>query len=434
MSRTKSGHHHNLATPSFLALTLLIASCGAVTGNDTSSGSGSLTGSVVEPSAELARAPIMVDAKVEDLAAGFTNAGFDLMRTQPADTNLIFSPLSIGHALLMARGAADDATGVAIDDAFGLPKGMEAHDAWNTLDAAIAESNASQSAPDGSRTPVVTVSDRLWPSTAASPAQEWVDLMSTHHGADVETIDVRDPEASRTRINDWVSGQTKALIPELLPESFINSSTVLVLTDTIYFKADWQNIFGKYGPEPGSFTRLDGSMVDLSYMVDLEQSGIRGLGDGYSGAEIPYLGDDYAMLVIIPSEGRFDEVRKRLSQEFLTEIDNTFTTGPYELRMPKWETTSTINLSDWLTELSIAPGAYPGIGPGVFLAEAIHGADITVDENGTVAAAATALGFEESGPPDPEIVIAAERPFFYVVRHVESGAVLFAGQVIDPTS
>ncbi len=434
MSRTKSGHHRKLACPSFLTLALLVASCGAVPGNDTSAGSGSLTGPVVKPSAELVRAPIMADAKVGDLAAGFTNAGFDLMRTQPADTNLIFSPLSIGHALLMARAAADDATGAAIDDAFGLPAGMEAHDAWNTLDAAIADSNVTQTAPDGSRTPVVTVSDRLWPSTAASPNQNWVDLMATHHGADVETIDVSDPEASRSRINDWVSEQTQTLIPELLPENFITSNTVLVLTDTIYFKADWRSVFGKYGPESGAFTRLDGSMVDLSYLVDLEQSGIRGLGDGYSGAEIPYLGDDYAMLLIIPDEGRFDEVRQRLSQDLLAEIDNTFTTGPYELRMPKWEASSTINLADWLTELRIAPGAYPGIGPGVFLAEAIHGADITVDENGTVAAAATALGFDESGPGEPEIVIAAERPFFYVVRHVESGAVLFAGQVVDPTS
>lgn len=140
------------------------------------------------------------------------------------------------------------------------------------------------------------------------------------------------------------------------------------------------------------------------------------------------------MLLIVPDDGRFDDVRRRLSTDLLAEIDATFTPGPYELRMPEWQTTTAIDFLGWLTDRDIAPGAYPGIGPGVFLDGAVHGADITVDEVGTEAAAATALGFEESGPPEPELVVAAERPFLYVVRHVDSGAVLFAGQVTDPTN
>ena len=64
---------------------------------------------------------------------------------------------------------------------------------------------------------------------------------------------------------------------------------------------------------------------------------------------------------------------------------------------------------------------------------AVHAADISVDEAGTVAAAATALGFEESGPPEPELTVAADQPFIYVIRHEESGLVLFAGQLVVPT-
>jgi serpin B len=207
-----------------------------------------------------------------------------------------------------------------------------------------------------------------------------------------------------------------------------------VLTDAVYFKAQWQTVFGKYGPEDGVFTRLDGTEVDTSYLVDLEQPGPRGVGDGYVGAELPYLGDDYTMLLIVPDEGRFDEVRGRLSTDLLAEIDAAFTAGPYELRMPEWETTAAIDLLRWLGDEGIAPGSFPGIAPDAFLAGAVHGADITVDETGTEAAAATALGFNESGPGDPELVVAADRPFLYLVRHVDSGAVLFAGQVTDPTA
>ena len=207
-----------------------------------------------------------------------------------------------------------------------------------------------------------------------------------------------------------------------------------MLTDTVYFKAQWRSIFGKYGPEDGTFTRLDGTEVDLPFLVDLEQPGPRGTGDGFVGAEIPYLGDDYAMVLIVPDQGRFDEIRQRLRADLVAEIDATFTTGPYELRMPEWETTTTVDLLGWLTELDIAPGSYPGIGPGVFLDSAVHGADITVDDVGTEAAAATALGGDDSGPPEPELVVAADRPFLYVVRHVDTGAILFAGQVTDPAS
>ncbi len=421
--------HAHLGKLALAAIVLLAASCGS-----DSSGAAGSSGEVVEPSSGVERALVVADAPVGALVSGFTDGGFDLMRSQPAGENLVFSPLSIGHALLMARGAADDATAAAIDDAFALPAGVAAHDAWNALDTQLAATNATATALDETDTPIVTVSNRLWPSSSASPDQDWVDLMASHHGADVETIEVTDPDGSRDRINSWVSEQTNDLIPELLPSGFINGNTVLVLTDKVYFKAQWRTIFGKYGPLDAPFTRLDGTTVDTTYLVDLEQPGPRGTGDGYVGAEVPYLGDDYTMLVIVPDEDRFDDVRARLSSDLLTEIDGAFTTGPYELRLPEWETTTAIDFLGWLTEHDIAPGAYPGIGPGVFLDGAVHGADIAVDEIGTEAAAATALGFDESGPPEPELLIAAERPFFYFIRHVDTGAVLFAGQVTDPTS
>ncbi len=412
------------------AVVLLAVSCGS--GGSGGTDAAVSTGQVVASSSGVGRAPVAADAPVDELVSGFTDGGLELMRSQPVDENLVFSPLSIGHALLMARGAADDATASAIDEAFALPADVAAHDAWNALDAQLATSNGTAIAVDETTTPIVTVSDRLWPSTTAAPSQEWIDLLASHHGADVETIDVTDPDGARNRINSWVSDQTNELIPELLPSGFIHGNTVLVLTDTVYFKAQWRTIFGKYGPIDGTFTRLDGTTVDVTYLVDLEQPGPRGVGDGYVGAEVPYLGDDYAMLIIVPDEGRFEEIRGRLSSDLLTEIDGTFTTGPYELRMPEWETTTAIDFLGWLTERGIAPGAYPGIGPGVFLDGAVHGADIAVDQIGTEAAAATALGFAESGPPEPELLVAADRPFFYLIRHVDTGAVLFAGQVTDP--
>lgn len=364
------------------------------------------------------------DAPTDGLAAGFNEAGFDLLRTQPVEENTVFSPSSIGNALLMARAAGDSDTAAAIDETFQLPDAP--HEAWNAIDQQLAAAQGDDL--------TITVADRIWPRDDVDPDPAWLDLLAAYHGAGVEPLDLAgDPSGSRERINDWVDEQTEGLIPELLPAGFIRPQTVLLLTDALYFKARWERTFGKYGPVDGTFTRLDGSTVDVEFMRELELTDRRGEGDGFVGAEIPYVGGEFSMLLIVPDEGRFADLRDGLDQDFLAEVDAAFTTGPYELLLPRWETTTQIDLLGWLENAGVAPGSFPAISPDAFLGGAVHGADIAVDEWGTVAAAATGLGFEESGPPEPELVVAADKPFLYLIRHRDSGLVLFAGQVTDPT-
>lgn len=379
------------------------------------------------PSAGVRRAAPLASVPLGELAAGFNGAGFELMVEQPAADNLVFSPASIGHALLMARAAADEATGASIDAAFALPEGLAAHEAWNTLDQGLAGADASQ------EDLTITIADRIWPRLGVTPDQEWVDLLASQHGATSVPLDLAgDPEGSRAIVNEWVGEQTQGLIPELLPEGFIKPNTVLLLTDALYFKARWQTVFGKYGSVMDTFTHLDGSTEAIELMRELELSDRRGSGDGFIGAEVPYVGAELSMLVLVPDSGRFEDVRARLGQALLDEVDASFTTGPYELLLPKWKTTSQLDLLAWLQAAGAAPGSYPKISPAAVLGGAVHAADISVDEWGTVAAAATGLGFDESGPPEPDVTIKADRPFFYFIRHRTSGLVLFAGQVTDP--
>lgn len=426
-----------------LAAALGAAACGSSAPEDASSPADSQptaaatqpTAAATEPTAATTE-PIVFDradvdpmAPVSELAAGFNDAGFNLFKTQPVADNLVLSPTSIGHALLMARAAADDATGQSIDTGFSLPAGLTAHDAWNSIDQMIEASNGAQTSLAGEPSPIVTVADRIWPRLGLDPSQDWIDLLASHHGSDVQAIDVGAPEQSRQEINQWVSDQTNKLIPSLLPEGFIDDSTLLVLTDAVYFKAQWQTVFAKYGTVEDSFTNLDSSRTPTEFMVALEQGGPRAVADRWSAAELAYLGGDYSMLVIVPDD--FEAMRDELSQALLDEIDAATESGPYELLLPKWETESAVDLIDWLGEMGAAPGSYPGIDPSAFLGGAVHGAVISVDDVGTEAAAATALDFDTSGPPEPEFTIAVDKPFFYVIRHVESGLVLFAGQVTN---
>lgn len=406
---------------------VLAASLSVVVLSAAACGSGDVS-STMTPSEGVNRAEPDGSAPITELVAGFNNAGFDLLQIQPSEDNLVLSPTSIGHALLMMRAAADAPTGAAIDEGFALPAGISAHEAWNTIDQSIQASNGTSTSAAGEPSPVVAIADRIWPREGVELGTDWVDLMASHHGADVETIDVTRSEASRQHVNQWVSDQTNTLIPELLPEGFINDSTLLVLTDAIYFKAQWQLLFLKYGATDDDFNNLDGSTTPTSFMRELEQSAPRAVGDGWAAAELPYLGGDYSMLVIVPDD--FTAMRSELSQDLLDKIDAVTTTGPYELLLPQWKTETAINFLPWLSEMGAAPGTYPAIDNG-FIDGAVHAAVISVDETGTEAAAATGLGVAESGPPQPEFTIAVDRPFFYAIRHVESGLVLFSGQVTN---
>ncbi len=366
-----------------------------------------------------------------DVVSAMNQVGWALWADHLSDeANAVISPSSIGHTLLMARDAGDTATVAAIDQALGFTAGLAVHEEWKAVDEVLTD------AADAEEEITVTLANRIWPRLGVEPGRAWTDLLRDYHRSDVEPLDFADdPGGSRDTINGWVDGRTEGLILDLLPEGFITGETVLVLTDALYFKAPWAVPFGKYGPVDGPFTRLDGSTVDVELMQELELESRRGSGDGYVGAEVPYAGGEYSMLVIVPDEGRFVGIRDRLGGDLLDEIDDGFTAGPFELLLPPWEdATEQLDLLPWLEGIGAAPGSYPGISPDAFLGAAVHGADITVDEWGTVAAAATAFGFEESAGPEPTLTVAADQPFLYLVRHVDSGLVLFLGQVSDPTA
>lgn len=424
-----------------LAVAALVVACGADSEPDSDGVNTSLPpdedpGPVVpiafEPSST-DRAVVDSAAPAAEVAAAINEVGWALWATHPdlmAEENAVISPSSIGHALLMARAAADEPTAAAIDAALGFPEQLTAHEGWNAIDQAIT------AAADEQEELTVTMADRIWPRVGVEPSQDWIDLLAAYHGTTVQSLDfVQDETGSRDTINQWVSDQTEELIPELLPAGFFTPQTVLVLTDAVYFKARWERVFGKYGPVQGEFTLLDGSVLDIELLHELELSSRRGTGDGYVGAEIPYTGGEFSMLVIVPDQGRFTDVRDRLGPDLLEEIDASFITGPFELLLPRWkDKTEQLDFMPWLNDIGAAPGHYPQITPNAFLDAAVHGADITVDEWGTVAAAATGLGFRLSGPPQPELTVAADKPFLYLIRHQDTGLVLFLGQVTDPTS
>ena len=153
--------------------------------------------------------------------------------------------------------------------------------------------------------------------------------------------------------------------------------------------------------------------------------------------EIPYAGDELAMWVIVPE--RDGSPAELLAPEVLAEVESGMQDGVVELELPRWDFSTDLDLKPPMTalgmELPFGDADFSGMtNLDLFISQAIHRANITVDEWGTEAAAVTGIGFAESGPPEPDIVVHADHPFAFVIRHTATGTPLFIGQVADPTA
>ncbi|MGH3045630.1 MAG: serpin family protein [Gaiellaceae bacterium] len=368
------------------------------------------------------------------LAAGLNDFGLDyygvLASRAPAE-NLVFSPLSIGMAFGMADAGARGETAAQIEEVFHLPaSGDELHSAFNALDQALA--NAGES--------TLRLANRMYPATGFPLVPDFIETLGASYGAPLERLDfASDAEGARERINGWVAERTEERIPELLPAGSIDPTTVLVLVNALYLEAKWAQPFGKYATEMQPFTRLDGSLMDVPLMHNADLAGRYVDAAGYQAVELPYGDGELSMLVVVPAEGRFADFEQRFDAERLAALDEVMRDGIVDLFLPRWSAKFDIDLRATLPELGLelpfdqARADFTGISPrNPFIGAGVHAADIEVDEEGTVVAAATGLAFAESGPPTPDAVIRADRPFLYLIRHAETGAVLFLGRVVDP--
>lgn len=412
---------------------ILLTACGGTTQSPPGSSAGSGTGSS-EPVDDpvVAERAVANSPDVDELVAGLNQVGYDLFAVAGGDPteDVVLSPLSIGLAFGMADVGATGPTARALQELFDYPVGGEARwSAFNTLEQSVTDVGE----------PIVRLANREFPDESFEPVDGYEQRLARWFGVGVEALPLRDqPEESRDRINEWVAERTEQLIPELLPPGMVNPNSVMVLVNALYLEAEWARQFGKYPTEDAPFTRLDGSSVTVPLMHELELDGPSVQTATYAATEIPYEGEQLSMLVIVPNEGHYADVEQRLPDGLVDEIDATVTTGPVELWLPRFDSSTNVDLratlEGGLGVEDVFGGQWDGIAPGITLESAVHAADIAVDEYGTVAAAATALGFEESGPPQPEVVVRADRPFLYVIRHVDTGAVLFVGRVMDPSA
>jgi len=274
--------------------------------------------------------------------------------------------------------------------------------------------------------------------------QEFLDTLAVNYGAGMRTVDfVNAAEAARQAINDWVSEETAGRIKDLIPPGAIDDLTRLVLTNAIYFKASWLEPFDPKDTADGAFHLLDGSEVTVPMMHKAALRTRYGETGGVQAVEIPYYPGNVSFLLMLPPQGEFEGFEASLDAEAIDEILSEMSDADVDLRMPRFEFESDVDLKDQLKALGMEKAfdfdqadftgiAVKGV-QNLYISDALHKALISVNEQGTEAAAATAVIVgDESAYPLAEVN--ADRPFVFLIRANATGTVLFMGRVVDPSS
>lgn len=427
-------------TAAFCAAATLMAACGSGDGGGGASDQEGVSAVDVADRQAASADPTVAGRAITAFGAEL----FAAVRAEgDPEANLTVSPTSVAVALAMLEpGVTGDAATqlrqlLAIDDPAAFHASMNALE--QDLEARIPDP-VTDIGGDAEQDPgevAIRLANAAFLQQGYPFEPAYLDTIGANYGPVLNEVDFQpDPDAVAHAINAFVAGATNDRIPELVADGVISPDTVLALVNALYLKASWLEPFASAATADGPFTRADGTDLTVSMMHGT--SGSSSQGEGWRGAEKPYVGG-LAVQLILPDEGRFDDVAADLDQ-LVAEFDAN-RTGGAELVVPRFEVRANRQLDPALQALGLIapyqPGHLLGIAPvdKLVVDKVIHETWVAMDEEGTEAAAATVvLVMETSAPVEPPQPLILDRPFLYRIYDQRSGATLFLGQVTDPTA
>ncbi|XXT20156.1 serpin family protein [Sorangium sp. So ce429] len=397
-------------------------------------------------------APDVPEEDRESLARNNTSFALDLGRAlHSATANVVYSPYSVSTALAMtyagARGTTEEAIAKAMR--FELPQ-ARLHAAFNHVDLELQKRAEVSSERKGAGFRL-HVANALWAHLNLAIETSFLDVLGENYGASVRLADFRNPAEAEGLVNAWVKTQTDGMIPQLLDGVVDPEETRAVLVNAISFDAAWHTAFNKSSTMLETFKRGDGTSVSVPMMHGAQMTS-HGAGDGWEAVALSYADVPVAMHLVLPAEGTADAFEESLDGAALEAIFDAMTYRLVNITMPKFSfgtPASAASLKQALGDLGMAvafadEADFSGIlkpeNGSFLLEEVIHKVVIDVDEEGTKAAAATAVvgatvsGSSGGGEPIEVATIVLDRPFFFFISDPETGAILFAGRVNDPTA
>ena len=352
------------------------------------------------------------------------------LRKRPG--NLFLSPYSVRTVMAMAQAGASGVTAAQMSEVLrASPQSESLH-------------------LDGGEESEMAVANSLWAQEGEPLRREFLDVIARRYGGVAHSVDFRgNAEAARVTINQWIEGETRRKIRDVIPSNALNDLTRLVLVNAVYFKGAWEE------PFPMAATRDEPFYLDGGGEVQAPLMHLRTLiryahVAGCQAIDLAYSGDDLSMLVLLPDEkNRLLDIEEKISARMLHNLVLQMQTCIVRVSLPRFKITAgPFDLRQQLTALGMPVafdpdgadfsginGRKPPEDGSLFISAVFHKAFVETDEEGTEAAAVSATVMVGASlkrmPPRP--VFRADHPFLFAIRDRMSGALLFLGRVSDPT-
>jgi serine protease inhibitor len=371
---------------------------------------------------------------MDAVVRGNTSFALELYRKlRVTDGNLFFSPFSISAALAMTYAGSHGVTQTQMANALHFPPDQnQLHRSFALLEARL--KRVQEKGHIQLRT-----ANAIWPRKGYKLLKTFLALTRKFYRVKITPVDFGDEEGARKTINGWVEENTEEKIKDLISPGALDGATRLVLVNAIYFKGDWAKQFDPGLTRELLFSTATDTQVQVPMMTRKDE--FRYAEDEeLQILELPYAGDDLSMLIFLP--GKVDgllKLEESLTVENLDKWSKILAVTEMEVFLPKFELTFTFRLDDTLKSMGM-PDAFSDQADfsgmdgtrQLFIAAVLHKAFVAVNEQGTEAAAATAVIMMTKAVLISPIIFRADHPFLFAIRENSTGSILFIGRVVNP--
>jgi serpin B len=356
-------------------------------------------------------------------------------KLQERKGNLFFSPYSISTALALTYAGAKGQTQSQMASVLHFPLQAQFHSAFGKI---IKDLNARG---ENGRYEL-TIANALWGQKGYEFLKEFLGLIKANYDGQLNEVDfVSATEAARKTINAWVEQKTKDKIKELIKPGVLDAMTRLVLTNAIYFKGNWASQFKEAQTENAPFTLLSGDTVEVPLMNQTGQFPYMET-ENFQALELPYVDNELSMIIFLPKE---PNGLKKFEQELTADNVSQWLSSLHKREVivfiPKLKMTSEFSLASVLQSMGMMDAFMPNSADfsgmtgrkDLCISAVIHKAYVDINEEGTEAAAATAVTMRLTAVgPGQTPVFRADHPFVFLIRDNQTGSILFIGRVMNP--
>ena len=355
--------------------------------------------------------------------------------------NIFFSPFSISSAFVMTYEGAKSETAEEMRSVFYFPEDSNLR---RTEYASIFDE-----LNKGDKKYKLSSANALWAQQDYQFSKDYFDNVEKYYSGKATNLDFKkDPEGSRITINSWVENQTNEKIKDLIPSGLINTMTKLVLTNAIYFKGEWVKQFNKNDTKEENFRTSNGGAVKAQMMQRTDDEAIFNYAENSNLQilEMPYSGNELSILLLLPKNDNLTKLESILSTKNISDWKKNLEEQRVKIYIPKFKFETKYFMADDLKEMGM-PLAFSDSADffgmtasgkkDLKIDEAIHQAFVEVNEEGTEAAAATAVTMAPLGVADPQKepkipIFRADHPFIFLIQQKSTGDILFMGRVVNP--